>query len=247
MAQALQLRRQGPSELSRSACPDCLRRAWLLAARSPPTSRRSPPATPGSRSPELLRALQRGPGRGGRRRRSPTQVLAQGRGAPRAPTCAASCERRSAGPAAATTTLYPAGLRDAADAPWALIGRGDPGLLDGLEPDGAVTIVGARRASSYGREVARELGRELAARRAGRGQRPRLRHRRLRPPRRARRRPHDRRARLRRRRRLSRRAPLALAADLRSRAWSSPSCRRGRRPGAGPSRPATGSWRRWRG
>ena len=59
--------------------------------------------------------------------------------------------------------LYPAALRDAADAPWALIGRGDPGLLDGLEPFGAVTIVGARRATSYGREVARELGRELAA------------------------------------------------------------------------------------
>ncbi|MFN8162337.1 MAG: DNA-processing protein DprA [Solirubrobacterales bacterium] len=59
--------------------------------------------------------------------------------------------------------LYPASLRDAADAPWALIGRGDPGLLDGVEPFGAVTIVGARRATSYGREIARELGRELAA------------------------------------------------------------------------------------
>jgi DNA processing protein len=44
-----------------------------------------------------------------------------------------------------------------------LIGRGDPALLAGLEPLGAVTIVGARRATSYGREVSRELGRELAA------------------------------------------------------------------------------------
>jgi DNA processing protein len=59
--------------------------------------------------------------------------------------------------------LYPDPLRDAADAPWALIGRGDPGLLEGLEPFGTVTIVGARRATSYGREIARELGRELAA------------------------------------------------------------------------------------
>lgn len=58
---------------------------------------------------------------------------------------------------------FPVGLRDAADAPWALIARGDRGLLEGLEPVGAVTIVGARRATSYGREVARELGRELAA------------------------------------------------------------------------------------
>jgi DNA processing protein len=59
--------------------------------------------------------------------------------------------------------LYPVGLRDAADAPWALIGGGDPGLLRELEPQAAVTIVGARRASSYGREVARGLGRDLAA------------------------------------------------------------------------------------
>ena len=89
-----------------------------------------------------------GPGRGARR--SSELADAAGGGA-------------AAGPAAATATLYPAGLRDAADAPWALIGRGDPGLLDGLEPFGAVTIVGARRATSYGREIARELGRELAA------------------------------------------------------------------------------------
>jgi len=59
--------------------------------------------------------------------------------------------------------LYPAGLGDAADAPRALIGRGDPALLVDLTPEGTVTIVGARRASTYGRQVARELGRELAA------------------------------------------------------------------------------------
>jgi DNA processing protein len=59
--------------------------------------------------------------------------------------------------------LYPDPLRDADDAPWALIGRGNPDLLDGLEPFETVTIVGARRATSYGREIARELGRELAA------------------------------------------------------------------------------------
>jgi DNA processing protein len=58
--------------------------------------------------------------------------------------------------------LYPDSLRDAADAPWALIGRGDPRLLEGLEPFGTVTIVGARRATSYGREIARELGQDLA-------------------------------------------------------------------------------------
>jgi DNA processing protein len=60
--------------------------------------------------------------------------------------------------------LYPRGLRDAADAPWALIGRGDPALLREIaDPAGVVTVVGARRASSYGREVARALGHDLAA------------------------------------------------------------------------------------
>jgi DNA processing protein len=57
---------------------------------------------------------------------------------------------------------YPAGLRAAADAPWALIGRGDSVLLERLTPSSSVAVVGARRASTYGREVARELARDLA-------------------------------------------------------------------------------------
>jgi len=44
----------------------------------------------------------------------------------------------------------------------ALFGRGDPTLLAKLRPENAVTVVGARKASTYGREVARELGRRLA-------------------------------------------------------------------------------------
>jgi DNA processing protein len=60
--------------------------------------------------------------------------------------------------------LYPESLWEAADAPWCLYGRGDPTLLvDLAEKSGVVTIVGARRASSYGRDVARTLGRDLAA------------------------------------------------------------------------------------
>jgi DNA processing protein len=58
---------------------------------------------------------------------------------------------------------YPLGLRDLPDAPWALIGRGDATLLPRIYPARTIAIVGARRATSYGREVARELGRELAA------------------------------------------------------------------------------------
>jgi len=57
---------------------------------------------------------------------------------------------------------FPASLREAPDAPWALFGRGDPALLCDLRLDDAVGVVGARRTTSYGREVARELGRELA-------------------------------------------------------------------------------------
>lgn len=57
---------------------------------------------------------------------------------------------------------YPIGLRDNAVASPALIGRGDPMLLDDIVPEAAVTIVGSRRASVYGSEVAGDLGRQLA-------------------------------------------------------------------------------------
>src|SRR5213076_2322327 len=75
---------------------------------------------------------------------------------------AAAGEDRGVGRGPAERGAAAGGLRDAADAPWALIGRGSPDLIEGLEPYRAVTIVGARRATSYGREVSRELGRELA-------------------------------------------------------------------------------------
>lgn len=59
---------------------------------------------------------------------------------------------------------YPGGL-DALgrSQPHALFGRGDAGLVAGLDPDRAVTIVGSRRCGAYGRQVAHELARELAA------------------------------------------------------------------------------------
>ncbi len=142
------------------ACVDCLRRSWLLALLGPYVERLAT-GEPGSRSPELLRLsnedlvavaapkvsrqlLERV---GALEEEHLLRELA-------AAGCWACCRHGD---------LYPVGLRDAADAPWALIARGDPALLDGLEPVGAVTVVGARRATSYGREVARELGRELAA------------------------------------------------------------------------------------
>ena len=167
MAQALQLRRQGlPSERRRAPAPSCLRRARLLA-RLAPYIEKVATGAPGSRSPELLRlsnedlvaaggAAGRGARSSARSRRSPSGSL-RGERSP----------RPAAGPAAATTRSIRSGLRDAADAPWALIGRGDPALLGELaEPAGVVTVVGARRASSYGREVARDARPRPGRRRA---------------------------------------------------------------------------------
>jgi DNA processing protein len=141
------------------ACLDCLRRSRLLAHLAPYIEKIATGA-PGSRSPELLRlsnedlAALAAPN-------VAEQVLAQVEAVPErrlqedleAAECWACCRHHE---------LFPPGLGDAADAPWALIGRGDPVLLAELLPSGAVTVVGARRASSYGREVARGLGRELA-------------------------------------------------------------------------------------
>jgi len=141
------------------ACPDCLRRSRLLAHLAPYIEKIATGA-PGSRSPELLRlgnedlAEVAAP-------KVATRILAQ---------VAATSERRLAAELTEAgcwgccqhDPRFPSGLRDAPDGPWALIGRGDPALLERLVPDGAVTVVGARRASTYGREVARDLGRELA-------------------------------------------------------------------------------------
>jgi DNA processing protein len=141
------------------ACLDCLRRSWLLAALGPYIEKIATGAV-GSRSPELLRLSNED-----LVEVAAPKVAAQMLGRVEALSeerlveelllaeCWACCRH---------STLYPDSLRDAPDAPWALIGRGDPRLLDGLEPFGTVTIVGARRATSYGREIARELGQDLA-------------------------------------------------------------------------------------
>jgi DNA processing protein len=142
------------------ACADCLRRARLLGHLAPYIERIATGA-PGSRSPELLRlssedlaevAAPRVAGQilaqvGATSERCLRQALA-------AAECWACCRH---------DPRFPAGLHDAADAPWALFGRGDPALLTELEPSATVTVVGSRRASTYGRDVAAALGRELAA------------------------------------------------------------------------------------
>jgi DNA processing protein len=142
------------------ACVECLRRSRLLALLGPYVEKVATGEV-GRRSPELLRL----PNEDLIEVAAPTvgdQLLARVAALSEErlleelllADCWACCRHGD---------LYPSSLRDAADAPWALIGRGNPKLLDGLEPFEAVTVVGARRATSYGREVARELGRELAA------------------------------------------------------------------------------------
>jgi len=143
-----------------TACVECLRRSWLLASLGPYIEKIATGEV-GRRSPELLRLPNEelvevaAP-------RAAEHLLAQAVALSEArlveelllAECWACCRHGD---------FYPESLRDAADGPWALIGRGDPRLLDGLETHEAVTVVGARRATSYGREIARELGRELAA------------------------------------------------------------------------------------
>lgn len=141
------------------ACPECLRRSWLLAALGPYIEKVATGEV-GSRSPELLRLsnedlIEVAAPKVTEQMLARVEALSEERLLEELllAQCWACCRHGG---------LYPDSLRDAPDAPWALIGRGDPRLLDGLEPFGTVTIVGARRATSYGREIAYELGRELA-------------------------------------------------------------------------------------
>jgi DNA processing protein len=141
------------------ACSDCLRRTWLLALLGPYIERAAL-REPGSPAPRFLCLSDEGladlaaP-------RVAEQLLARVAALPdrqlreelAAAECWATCRHYD---------LYPAALRDLPDPPAALVGRGDPSLLEGLESGGTVTIAGSRRATSYGREIARELGRDLA-------------------------------------------------------------------------------------
>ncbi|MGH2980763.1 MAG: DNA-processing protein DprA [Solirubrobacterales bacterium] len=140
------------------ACGPCLRRLQLIGTLTPFIERVATGEL-GKRSPQLLSlsdaALARAVGG-----RKAERLLADAEGADLAPLrerlrvadCWLVCRHRDG---------YPEGLRHAGDAPPALVGRGDPRGLARLRPGDAVTIVGARRATSYGRDVARRLAAEL--------------------------------------------------------------------------------------
>lgn len=142
-----------------SACPECLRRSWLLSLLGPYLERVTigyaslgAPELLGLDNDELAEAVAP---------KVAEQILGRISALEEAwfsealedAGCWALCSHSDA---------YPTGLRDGSGSPSALIGRGNPALLEAIEPQGAVTIVGSPRATSYGREMARDLARELA-------------------------------------------------------------------------------------
>jgi DNA processing protein len=142
------------------SCDSCLRRLRLLGLLAPFIEKVAT-GEPGRRSPQLLKLSDEDLARavGGRKA---TALQAEAAAADpaeirrdvREADCWAVCRHDPA---------YPAALQDAGDAPPALVGRGDPAGLDRLRPESTVTVVGARRATSQGREIARGLAAELAS------------------------------------------------------------------------------------
>jgi DNA processing protein len=142
----------------RDACPECLRHSWLLAQLS---SRLGYHARDRSRllallaleDEQLIQAI------GGRRRRellaryarfTPEQVRSSGTGVE------TICRHREG---------YPRGLVQAGErAPWMLhVAGGATARLEELSTAPTVAIVGSRRATDYGMEMARDLARGLSA------------------------------------------------------------------------------------
>ncbi len=135
-----------------TACDDCLRRTDLVAALAAwldvEWRRRSAPAGVLSLPDEALIALE-GSGRAARRYATFSPEQARRRIAAAGLTAVCRCG-----------ATYPARLHELADPPAVLHIAGAP---TALEETHAVAIVGARRGTGYGLEVARALGRGLAA------------------------------------------------------------------------------------
>jgi DNA processing protein len=142
------------------ACGECLRRAWLVGSLAGHIDR-AVDRTAGNRARELLALSNEELARamaGSRadsflqraRESDPVRLLAAVSG-----SGAWACCRHD--------ELYPEALLDLGDAPAVIFGRGRAAILRELGRGGAVTIVGSRRPSRYGRELATELGAEIAS------------------------------------------------------------------------------------
>ncbi|MGI8460211.1 MAG: DNA-processing protein DprA, partial [Solirubrobacterales bacterium] len=130
-----------------SACAKCLGRAGLLA-RLAPNIERAACDRRGSSSGDLLSlsGAELAKAVGGGERATSAALPPAARDGEFGSTC-----RHRPG--------YPAPLAHlGAAAPHSLWLRGDHRLLELLDQEPAVTIVGSRRATQYGREIAHELG-----------------------------------------------------------------------------------------
>jgi len=148
------------SALRPRACAGCLRRAWLVASLAGHIENAVEDA-PGRRARELLalpdeelaRAMARSKASSFIERaaeRDPARMLAAVAGS----NAWASCRHDE---------VYPEALGDLGDASAVIFGRGDPARLAEISRNDVVTIVGSRRPSGYGRDVAKALGAEIAA------------------------------------------------------------------------------------
>jgi DNA processing protein len=134
-----------------TACDDCLRRTWLIAAIAGRLQvefkrRTAPGGVLGLPDDELLEIGASGDVRRGYEGFDPPGA----RAAALAAGLVTVCRCRDA---------YPEPLRALADPPAVLHVLGDPGVL---APADRVSVVGARRASTYGLDVARAIGRGLS-------------------------------------------------------------------------------------
>ncbi|HET9118992.1 MAG TPA: DNA-processing protein DprA [Solirubrobacterales bacterium] len=141
------------------ACEECLRRAWLVASLAGHIDT-AVDNTAGNRAREIL-AL-------------PNEELASAMAGSEGPAFIrqtglrepeemhAAIAESGAWATCRHDDAYPGPLVDLGDAPAIVFGSGDPALLAGLPLGEAVTVVGSRRPSRYGLEMASTLGRELA-------------------------------------------------------------------------------------
>lgn len=143
-----------------TACPDCLRRSWLLA-RLGAWIQNVADDRPGKRTPELLRLASEDLVQAVAAKQADEILTWNGaltevemRAALEGAECWACCRHHED---------FPEGLEDCADAPAVLIGRGTGMSLAEIRLGNSVTVVGARKATGYGLEVAASIGREVAS------------------------------------------------------------------------------------
>jgi DNA processing protein len=142
------------------ACSDCLRRAWLVGSLSAHIEL-AVEDSPGHRAREALALSDEDLARAMARKRAGDFLEQSSRRDPE--LMATAIEGAHAWACCRHDDHYPIALHDLSDGPATLFGRGEAPLLGELGPDSAVTVVGSRRPSIYGRDIAATVGREVAA------------------------------------------------------------------------------------